>query len=74
MGLIEITITFLIYLLVIGVVYYLVTWVCGLLGIPLPMKAIQIVFAIFGLIVFLWLLRALIGGGGLPKLLTILAF
>lgn len=62
---VESVITLLIYILILGLVFYLIVWVLGILGITLPPKVVPIIFAIFALIVILMLYRALIAGGGL---------
>lgn len=63
-------INFLIWLLVLGLVFYLVIWVLGLLGIPIPAQAIKIVGAIIFLLVLLWFIQAVLAGGGhVPRLL-----
>jgi len=62
-------ISFLIWLLVLGLVFYLVVWVLGLLGIPAPPMVIKIVGAIVFLIVLLWFMQTVLGhAGGLPTL------
>jgi len=52
----------LIYLLVIGLVFYLAVWVLGLLGITIPDPVIKIVGAIIFLIVLLWFVQAVMSG------------
>lgn len=66
-----IVINFLIWLLVLGLVFYLVVWVLGLLGIPVPAQVIKIVGAIVFLLVLLWFVQTLMSGGGghVPRLL-----
>ena len=62
---------FLITLCIIAAVFYLVIWVLGIIGVPLPPKVIQILWVIFGLLALLALYHMFIGGGGalsLPKL------
>lgn len=58
-------ISLLIYILILALVFYLVIWVLGIIGVTLPPKAVQILMAIFALIVILYLYQALVGGGGL---------
>ena len=44
-------------------VYYVVIWVFGQLGIPIPAMAVKIVLIIIGLIGLIYLIRILFGGG-----------
>lgn len=62
---IEAVITLLIYVCIIALVFYLVIYVLGVIGVPLPPKVVQIVWLIFGLVVLLMLWRAF-GGIHLP--------
>lgn len=59
---------FLIYCLLIGLAFYLVVWVLGLLGIPIPPRAMQIVGAIIFLILLLWFVQAVMAGGHAPAI------
>lgn len=64
-------ITFLIYVCVLALIIYLVIYVLrDVLGLPIPAKVIQILWVIVALIVILWLVQMVLGGGGisLPKL------
>lgn len=63
-------ITFLIYLLIIGLCFALVVWVLGLLGIPVSQQAIRIMGAIVFLIVLLWFVQMVLSGAHPPRLLT----
>ncbi len=57
-------IAFLIYLCVIGLVFYLVLYVLrDVLGLPIPAKVVQILLAIFGLLAIYMLFQLLTGGG-----------
>ena len=57
-------ITFLIYLCIFALVIYLVIWVVrDVLGVPIPPKVIQILWVIVALIVILWLVQIVLGGG-----------
>jgi len=47
----------LVYLLVGGLVIYVIYWILGLLPFPQPIK--QIILALFGIAILLWLLRTL---------------
>lgn len=59
-------ITFLIYVCVLALVIYLVIWVLrDVLGLPIPEKVVQILWVIVALIVILWLVQMVLGGGGL---------
>jgi hypothetical protein len=58
-------ITFLIYVCVLALVIYLIIWVLrDVIGLPIPPKVIQILWVIVALIVILWLVQMLVGGGG----------
>ena len=59
-------ITFLIYVCVLALVIYLIIWVLrDVLGLPIPEKVVQILWVIVALIVILWLVQMVLGGGGL---------
>lgn len=62
---VETVIALLIYVCIIALVFYLIVYVMGVLGVPLPPKVLQILMVIFGLIVILMLYQALVGGGGI---------
>jgi len=58
-------ITFLIYVCILALVIYLIIWVLrDVVGLPIPEKVIQILWVIVALIVILWLVQMVIGGGG----------
>lgn len=57
-------ITFLIYLCLLAIVVYVIIWVLGIIGVPLPEKVIQLLWVIVGLIAILWLVQIVLGGGG----------
>jgi len=58
-------ITFLIYVCVLALVIYLVLWILlDVLGLPIPEKVVQILWVIVALIVILWLVQMVLGGGG----------
>ena len=59
-------IVFLIWLLVLGLIFWIAVWVLGLLGIAIPPRVIQIVAAIVFLIILLWFVQAFVSGGHLP--------
>jgi hypothetical protein len=57
-------ITFLIYVCVLALVIYLIIWVLrDIIGVPIPAKVIQILWVIVALIVILWLVQMVLGGG-----------
>ena len=59
-------ITFLIYVCVLALVIYLILWVLrDVLGLPIPERVIQILWVIVALIVILWLVQLVLGGGSL---------
>ena len=63
-------ITFLIYICNLAIIIYLVIFVLrDVIGLPIPAKVIQLLWVIVALIVILWLVQMVIGGGGLhfPK-------
>lgn len=62
---VETVIALLIYICIIALVFYLIVYVMGVLGIALPPKVLQILMVIFALIVILMLYQALIGAGGI---------
>ncbi len=45
-------------------VVWLVIWVLGQIGVPLPGQVIKILWVIVGLLCFLWLYHVFTGGGG----------
>lgn len=65
-------INFCILLLVIGLCFAIVIWVLGIIGVPVPPQIIKIVGAIVFLIVLLWFVQAVLGGGHFPRLLAVL--
>lgn len=65
-------INFCIFLLIIGLCFAIVVWVLGILGIAVPLRIMQIGGAIVFLIVLLWFVQAVLGGGHFPHLLAIL--
>ncbi len=46
-------------------VFWLVVWVFEQLGLPLPQKALHLALVALVILVLIWLLTALVGGGGL---------
>lgn len=67
MSLLVAVVWLLIYCLVIGLVFALVVWVLrDILGIAIPMHILKIVGAIIFLLVLLWFVATLLGGGGMP--------
>jgi len=64
MSLLAAVIWLLIYCLIIGLVFALVVWVLrDVLGIAIPMHILKIVGAILVLLVILWFVATLLGGG-----------
>jgi hypothetical protein len=45
--------------------YYVIIWVFEQLGLPLPAMAVKIGFIVIGLLVLIWLISAIFGGGGM---------
>jgi hypothetical protein len=65
-------ITLLIYICVVALVIYLILWVLrDVVGLPIPEKVVQILWVIFALLVILWVVQALLGGGGGLRLPTL---
>jgi hypothetical protein len=61
---IESVITLLIYICVLALVVYLVIWVLGAIGVPIPAMVLKIVWIIFALMCLLMVLRLLPLGHG----------
>jgi hypothetical protein len=59
----EAVVTLLIYLCLLVLVVYIVTWVLGELGIPIPPQVMKIIWIIVALVVILLLVRHLPGLG-----------
>src|SRR5262245_63172653 len=57
---IESIITLLIYVCLLALVVYLIVWVLGVIGVPLPEKVIQIIWVIVALIVVLMILQTIL--------------
>jgi hypothetical protein len=67
MSILTAVIWLLIWCLVIGLVFALVVWVLrDILGLPIPMHVLKIVGAIIFLVVLLWFIAAVVGGGSFP--------
>jgi len=62
-------INFCILLLVLGLCFAVVIWVLGVIGVPVPMQVMKILGAIVFLIVLLWFLKVVLGGGHFPSIL-----
>ena len=56
-------ITLLIYIVLLAIVVYLVIWVLGIIGVPIPEKVIQLLWVVVALIAILMLANMVIGGG-----------
>ena len=63
---IESILSLLIYLVVLGIVFYLIIYVLKALGITVPTKVIQLVGVLVLLLVILWFFQ-----GGLPRAISI---
>jgi hypothetical protein len=63
---IESVIIALIYLCIFVAIVWLVLWVLGQLGVPIPARVLQIVWVIVALLIFLYLWRAFGGQLALP--------
>ena len=63
-------ITLLIYICILAIVVYLIIWVLGIIGVPIPAKVVQLLWVIVALIAILMLVNMVLGGGGfhLPTL------
>lgn len=66
---IESVISLLIYVLLIALAVYLVLWVLSIIGISLPPKVVQIVWAIAVLVILLMVLRVVLPQLGHGRLL-----
>ncbi len=59
----------LIYICFFVAIVFLVLWVLGQIGVPLPGQVIKVLWVIVGLLCFLWLFHMVTGGGmALPTL------
>jgi hypothetical protein len=58
-------INLLIYICILAIVVYLIIWVLGIVGIPIPEKVVQLLWVIVALIAILMLVNLVLGGGGL---------
>lgn len=62
----ESIIMFLIYVCILALVIYAIIWVLrDVIGLPIPPKIVQILWVIVALLVILWLVQLVLGGGGL---------
>lgn len=61
-------VSFLITICIIAAIFYLVIWVLGQIGVPLPVQVIKILWVIFALIVLLALYHVLVGASGWPRI------
>jgi hypothetical protein len=68
----ESVIMFLIYVCIVALVFYLIIWVLGAIGVSLPDIVIKILWVIFALIVILFLVRLLLPMAGGRRLLGML--
>ena len=70
MAILETVLMLCLILLLLGLAFFVLMWVLGILGIALPPRVLQILGAIVVVLVLIWFVRAVMGGG-LPKLLTV---
>jgi hypothetical protein len=52
-------------ILCIGLGYFVVTWALGIVGITIPPRVIQFVFAIIVVVVLIWFVGEIMAGGGI---------
>lgn len=58
-------ITFLIYICLLAIVFYIVVWVLrDVIGVPIPEKVIQLLWVIVALVAILWLVEMVLPGVG----------
>lgn len=58
-------ITFLIYICILAICIYLIIWVVTeVIGLPIPVKVIQLLWVIVALIAILWLIQMVLPGVG----------
>lgn len=67
-------VTLLVYAAILAAVIVVIIWALGVIGIVVPQKIIQIVWVIFALLVLLWVLRSMLGGGLYLPRLSMLGF
>lgn len=67
---IESVIMMLIYICILALVIYLVIWVLGSIGVPIPDMVMKIIWIIFALICLLMVLRIVLPGLGGGKLFS----
>ena len=73
---IEAVIQLLIYIVILAIVVYLVVWVLGIVGVPIPAKVLQLIWVVVALIAILLLVRMVLPHAGwrigwLPALLNV---
>lgn len=60
----------LVYLLILGLVFAVIWWIIGVLGLPEPInRVVRIIFAVVVVIVLISVLLGLLNGVGFPRLL-----
>ena len=52
-------------ILCIGLGYLVLTWALGIVGITIPPRIVQIVFAIIVVVVLIWFIGDIVGSGGI---------
>jgi hypothetical protein len=69
LGLVINVLWFLVFLCIIVGIGWLIIWVLGQLGIPVPPMVVKIGLLIIGLLCLIWFLTMLVGGGGMMPML-----
>ncbi len=52
-------------ILAVGLGYVVVTWALSLVGIEIPPRILQILFAIVVVVILIWFIGQVVGGGGI---------
>lgn len=68
MAILEAVLVLCLILLLLGLAFFVLQWVLGILGITIPPRVMQILGAIVVVLVLIWFVQAIMGGGGLPRL------
>lgn len=68
MAILEAILVLCLILLLLGLAFFVLQWVLGILGITIPPRVMQILGAIVVVLVLIWFVQAIMGGGGLPRL------
>lgn len=67
MAILEAVLILCLILLFLGLAFFVLQWVLGILGITIPPRVMQILGAIVVVLVLIWFVQAIMGGG-LPTL------